>query len=122
MSHPLGKMRSVPKGAHNKRTRAVLDGGLRRPKVWLVTAAGGGKRGGEHNNQPKKGHAGCRAPKGKDSNDSEGGGNCVGEGDGGSVCCGEVRGNGRNDKDDDDDSCRDVGGGCGDGDSGGKGD
>ena len=137
-SHLPGKMRSLPKGAHNKRTRAVRDGGLRRQnKVWLVTAVGGGKRVGEHNNQPKEGCAGRRAPKRKGGNVSEGGGggDCGGEGDGGSVCCGEVRGNdGDDDNDendddnddnedeDDNDGCIDVGGGCGDGDSGGKGD
>ena len=27
-SHPPGEMRSVPKGAHNKRKRAVCNGGL----------------------------------------------------------------------------------------------
>ena len=43
--------------AHNKQMRAIRDGGLRRRKVWLVTAAEGGKRGGEHNNQPKEGRA-----------------------------------------------------------------
>jgi hypothetical protein len=37
--------RSVPKGAHNKRTRAVPGGGLQRQKVWPVMVAGGGKRG-----------------------------------------------------------------------------
>ena len=37
---PRGKMRSIPNEAHNKRTRAVSDGGLRRRKVWLVMAAG----------------------------------------------------------------------------------
>ena len=95
-------------------------------------AAGGGKRGGEHNNQPKEGRAGRRAPKQKDGNVSEGsgGGNCGGEGDGGGVCCGEVRGNDgdddNNDKDNIDDSdndgCIDVAGGGGDGDSRGEGD
>ena len=92
-SHLPGKMRSLPKGAHNKWTRAVCDGGLRRQKVWLVTAVGGGKRVGEHNNQPKEGRAGRRAPKRKDGNGSEGsgGGGCGGEGDGGGVCRGEVR-------------------------------
>ena len=137
-SHPRGKMRSVPKGAHNKRTRAVRDGGLLQQKVWLVMAAGGGKRVGEHNNQPKEGRTGHREPKRKHGNGSAGGsdGNCGGKGDGGGVCCGEVRGNdGNDDKDDDDnedkdddddnddnDGCGDVGGGCGDGDSGGEGD
>ena len=102
--HPPGGMRSVPNEAHNKWMRAVRDGGLRRRKVWLVMAAGGGKRGGEHNNQPKEGRAGCRAPKRKDGNGSEGGGggDCGGKGDGGGVCCGEVRGNDGNDNDNDD--------------------
>jgi len=101
-----------------------------------VTGAGGGKRGGEHNNQPKEGRVGRKAPKCNDGNGSEGsgGGNCGGEGDGGGVCCGEVRSNGGNDDDDNDeddddnddddnndDSFGDVGGGCGDGDSGGEG-
>ena len=98
-SHPPGEMRSVPNEAHNKWMRAVRDGGLQRKKVWLVTAAGGGKRGGEHNNQPKVGRAGRRAPKRKDGNGSEG--------DGDGVCCGEVRGNGGNDNDDDDDDVDD---------------
>jgi len=104
-SHPPGELRSVPNEAHNKRMRAVRDGGLRRRKVWLVTAAGGGKRGGEHNNQPKEGRAGCRAPKQKDGNGSEGGdsSDCGGKGDGGGICCGEVRGNGGNDNADEDD-------------------
>ncbi len=60
MSHQPGKMKSVPKGAHNKRTRAVRDGGLRQQRVWLVMAIGGVRRGGEHNNQPKEGRAGSR--------------------------------------------------------------
>ena len=132
-SHPPGEMRSVSKGAHNKWKRAIRNGGLRRQKVWLVTAAGGGKRGGEHNNQPNEGRTGCRATKCKDSNGREGGGggDCGGEGDGGGVCCGEVRGNGGDDNDDDDNnddrddgndhSCGVVGEGCGDGDSGGEG-
>jgi hypothetical protein len=38
-------MRSIPNEAHKKWMRAVRDGGLQRQKVWLVTAAGGGKRG-----------------------------------------------------------------------------
>jgi hypothetical protein len=137
-SHLPGKMRSLPKGAHNKRTRAVSDGGLRRQKVWLVTAVGGGKRVGEHNNQPKEGRAGRRATKRKDGNGSEGGGSgdCGSEGDGGGICCGDVRGNygdedndddnnddnNDDDNDDDNDGCGDVSGGCGNGDSGGKGD
>jgi hypothetical protein len=52
-----------------------------------VTAAGRVKRGGEHNNQPKEGRAGRRAPKQKDGNVSEGGGDgdCGGEGVGGGV-------------------------------------
>jgi hypothetical protein len=44
-SHPPGEMRSVPKGAHNKRKRAVHNGGIRPQKVWLVTAAQSAKRG-----------------------------------------------------------------------------
>ena len=141
-SHPPGEMRSVPKGAHNKWKRAIRNGGLRRQKVWLVTVAGGGKRGGEHNKQPKQGRTGCRAPKRKDGNGSEGGGggDCGGKRNGGGIRCGEVRDNGgddddvdddddNNDNDDDDDdddndndSCGDVGRGCGNGDSGGEGD
>ena len=103
-SHPPREMRSVPNEDHNKGMRAVRDGGLRRGKVWLVTAAGEGKRGGEHNNQPKEGCAGRRAPKQKDGNGSEGSGSgdCGGKGDGGGVCCGEVRGNDGNDNDNDD--------------------
>ena len=103
-SHPPREMRSVPNEDHNKGMRAVCDGGLRRGKVWLVTAAGEGKRGGEHNNQPKEGRAGRRAPKQKDGNGSEGGGggDCGGKGDGGGVCCGVVIGNGGNDNDDND--------------------
>ena len=65
---------------------------------------------GEHNNQPKEGRAGRRAPKRKDGNGSEGGGggDCGGEGDGGCVCCGEVRrGNSSNDDNDDDDDDND---------------
>ena len=49
-SHPLRKMRSVPNEALNKRTRAVHNGGVRRQRVWLVTAARGVRRGDEHNN------------------------------------------------------------------------
>ena len=72
---------------------------------------------GEHNNQPKEGRAGRRAPKRKDGNGSEGGGggDCGGEGDGGGVCCGEVRGNdGDDDNDDDDDDDNDGDGATGD--------
>ncbi len=65
VSHPLGKMRRVPKGAHNKRTRAVRDGCLQQRSVWLVMAAGGVRRWGEHNNQPKEGCTGSRTPKRK---------------------------------------------------------
>ena len=103
-SHPPGKMRCLPNEAHNKRMRAVCNGGLRRGNVWLVTAAGGGKRGVEHNNQPKEGRAERRAPKRKDGNGSEGGdgGDCGGEGDGGGVCCGEDICNGDNDEGDND--------------------
>jgi hypothetical protein len=133
-SHPPGEMRSLPKGAHNKRKRAVHNRGLRRQKVWLVTAAGGGKRRGDHNNQPKEGRTGCRAPKRKDGNSSEGGGggDCGGEGDGGGGNDDNVDDDDDNnndndnneddDDDDDNDSCGDVGRGCGDGDSGGEGD
>jgi len=64
--------------------------------------------------------------------DAQGAGHrsCGGKGDGGSVCCDEVRGNDGNDDNDDDDNddndndndgCGDVVGGCGDGDSGGEG-
>jgi hypothetical protein len=60
VSHPPGKMRSVPNGARNKWTRAVCDGGVGRRRVWLVTVVRRGRRGGEHNNQPKEGCAGCR--------------------------------------------------------------
>ena len=54
-----------------------------------MTAAGGGKRGGEHNNNPNEGHAGHRALKLKDGNSSEGGGggDCGGKGYGSGVCC-----------------------------------
>ena len=44
-SHPPEKMRSLSKGAHNKQTMAIHDGGLRQQRVWLVMAAGGVRRG-----------------------------------------------------------------------------
>jgi hypothetical protein len=64
-SPPQGKMKSVPTWALYIWTRAVHGGGTRRQRVWLVTVAEEGKRGGECNNQPKEGRAGCRAPTSK---------------------------------------------------------
>jgi hypothetical protein len=66
-SHHPGKMRSVPKGAHNKRRGAVHDRGLQRQRVWLVMAAGGVRRGVNTTISQKRDaqRAGCRAPKRK---------------------------------------------------------